>query len=152
MMDTMSNTNETLVGDKVKRNRTSPRVKAIDETIRLLDEHLSDLSEELKEGDNEAVKTQLTSKVQVMSDFRGKLVALSKEGVTKPEYNGRHWIGIAKDEARVAFDCNTVPSIRSHGPESKHGYVKCFGPFRTIDGRALRIEKPEMLAEHTPVF
>jgi hypothetical protein len=155
--DTTTNTEETttLPTEKVKRTRLSPRVKFAEEVIAMMSEHLSDLQEERKETDVGDLTniTELDAKIALVSDLSGKVQSLVDEGNSKGEYSGRHYVGkLASDGSLVAFDSNTTPTKRSHGPETKHGFSTVWGPQRTKEGRAYRMARPEVLDETKPVF
>lgn len=129
-----ANTQQT---EETKRTRTSPRVKFGDEIVVMLDGILSDL------GKQDAEDIEVAAKLELTSDIRGRVVSMIAEGVDKPSYNGRHYIGTKANGERVAFDSNVPPTRRSHGAETKHGFTSVLGPFRTSEGTAFRIEHPD---------
>lgn len=144
MANDTTNTDTTPPVVKEKRTRTSPRVKFADEVILMMNEHLSDLQEERKEtDDSDLVALEvLDAKISLVSDLTLKVQTMSDEGVQKLDYNGRHYIKVDANGVRTAFDSNTVPTVRSHGPGTKHDCVSVLGPFRTESGVAYRIENP----------
>lgn len=133
----MSDANTQSTETETKRTRTSPRTKALDEVIAMLDANLADLAKQ----DQDDLTVQ--SKVEAVSDIKNRVVGLLEAGAEKPTYAGRHYIGVSADGARVGFDSNVPPTRRSHGPESKHAFTSVLGPFRTEEGVSYRIEHPE---------
>lgn len=142
-------TTETPAAEKVKRTRTSPRTKALDEVIAALDAALSDLAEEQKENGSELT---LDAKIEALSDFKGRVTSMADSGASKPEYAGRHYIARKADGTLAAFDSNVPPTRRSHGPESKHAFANAFGPFRTVEGVEYRLTHDDALADYAPIF
>lgn len=117
--------------EKEKRTRTSPRIKFGAELL----EWVNALK---AEGKNPSLD-EISTKVQAMMD----------EGPEKPEYAGRHYIGVKADGSRSHFQANSQPTRLSYGPDSKHGFASVLGPFRTQDGAEWRVSHPE---EQTPVI
>ncbi len=149
-MQSETATEETVAAEK--RTRLSPRTKAFDETVATITATVTDLEKQL-DGANKTATAKLTAQIEVLSDLKSRVVEMSAEGPVVPGYTGKHYIGkLSSDGSLVAFDSNTIPTMRGFGPESKHGFATVWGSFRTKDGTALRVAKPEMLTEYTPVF
>jgi hypothetical protein len=126
---------------KEKRSRLSPRTKAFDEALAMIDAHIADLTEEMKNNPGDCHHNKIA--IATATDLRGKVEGMSNEGLQKPNYNGRHYIAVLADGSRVGFDCNTLPTKRSHGEGTASNYMSVLGPFRTVEGVNFRIEHPE---------
>lgn len=134
---------------KEKRTRTSPRTKALDEVVAMLAAMLGDLTEEQKENGESA---ELAAKLELVTDISGRVTTMANEGAQKPDYAGRHYIGVTATGERVAFNNNVPPTKRSHGPETKHNFTTVYGPFRTTEGVQYRLDNPDTLVQHAPLF
>jgi hypothetical protein len=131
MDDNQQTTNETT--EETKRTRISPRVKFGDEVVAMLAATISSLSGET-EGASKATKAKLEAQIEALSDCKNRVEAMMAEGPTVAGYSGRHYLGVLQSGERVAFDSNTVPTVRSHGTESKHAFISVLGSFKTQAG------------------
>jgi hypothetical protein len=134
-----------------KRTRTSPRVKFADELCTALDTMVAEFQKQT-EGANKTTTALLTAKCEVLTDLRNRVVEMANDGPSNGEYAGHHYIGKRTNGELVAFDSNAVPTKRTFGTESKHGFTAVWGPQRTKAGQAYRIEHPDMLNETAPIF
>lgn len=138
-------TNESVpVVVKEKRTRLSPRVKAFDEVISMLGEHISDLQEERKEAGDQQHEMILISQIELLSDIMNKVKSMSDEGVAKPTYTGRHYIKVDADGNRSAFNSNVAPLARTHGLGTRTNAASILGPFRFVHGVEYRLAHPEV--------
>lgn len=129
--------------EKAKRTRTSPRTKALDEVLVMIDAHVADLKAQDANEDDDAILAEHAGAFTALNDIRGRIVSLSDEGAPKPTYGGRHYISVSEDGTRTHFQANMVPTKRSHGVGSKTNFASVLGPFRTEDGVAHRLAHPE---------
>lgn len=132
MSDEIQQTSET-TEETAKRTRISPRVKFGDEVVAMLAATISSLSAEI-EGASKSTKAKLEAQIEALSDSKNRVSDMMAEGPTVAGYSGRHYLGVLPSGERVAFDSNTVPTVRSHGPESKHTFVSVLGSFKTQAG------------------
>lgn len=116
--------------EEMKRHRTSPRTKAFDETLAMIDTYIKGWSEEK----NEDIRNALLAS---FSHLQGKVTELRDAGAPKPAYGGRHYVGVTADGARVWFQKNTAPTKRADGAK----FASVLGPFRTKEGAGYVVEK-----------
>jgi hypothetical protein len=123
-----------------KRQRTSPRSKVLDSVFVKIGEMMTEWKQE---NNNDAEVA-----VSVLTALKERLNGLDEP--SKPEYVGRHFIGVKETGVRTAFTANYPPSKRSHGVGTESNFVSIIGPFKKKNDVIAYLANPN--AEMTVLF